>query len=182
MSLTRRGFAWAVVALLGIALAAALTWSATKLAAQRIGLSSEPLSVINGLAPTRARRPTRPKIAGSQGDGEPSRATSSANGTPTSGPAPPVGTSSAPSGALPAGALPASPSFPPSPPSPVAATGPPATAALPTNSSPAPTPQPSSPAVATATATRSANSGDHPDDSSAGPHGGSNRGHSGRDD
>jgi hypothetical protein len=43
-----------VIALLGIATAAALTWSVSRLAGQHIGLSSAPLSVIQGLAPPRA--------------------------------------------------------------------------------------------------------------------------------
>jgi hypothetical protein len=48
---TRRGIFWAMAALVGIVVAAALTWSASQLAGQRIGLASEPLSVTNGLAP-----------------------------------------------------------------------------------------------------------------------------------
>jgi hypothetical protein len=42
---------WIVAAALGIVLAAALTWSASQLAGQHIGLASAPLSVQNGLAP-----------------------------------------------------------------------------------------------------------------------------------
>jgi hypothetical protein len=42
---------WAAGALLGIAVTAALTWSVSQLSSQRIGLSSQPLSVIRGLAP-----------------------------------------------------------------------------------------------------------------------------------
>jgi len=53
MTLTRRGFLWAFAAMLGIAVTAALTWSVSRLAGQRIGLSSEPASVIHGLAPPR---------------------------------------------------------------------------------------------------------------------------------
>jgi len=60
------------VALLGIAVTAALTWSISQLAGQRIGLSSEPLSMIHGLAPphpegrpstTRGRLPSFPNTA-----------------------------------------------------------------------------------------------------------------------
>jgi hypothetical protein len=58
MTLTKRGLLWAVAAMLGIAITAALTWSVSLLAGQRIGLSSEPLSLIHGLAPP---RPTQPQ-------------------------------------------------------------------------------------------------------------------------
>jgi hypothetical protein len=51
MTITRRGAMWAAGALLGIAVTAALTWSVSQLSSQRIGLSSQPLSVIRGLAP-----------------------------------------------------------------------------------------------------------------------------------
>lgn len=49
--MTRRTVLWAALALLGIAASAALAWTASQLASQRIGLSSEPLSVAAGLAP-----------------------------------------------------------------------------------------------------------------------------------
>jgi hypothetical protein len=78
--ITRRGVLWAAGALLGIAVTAALTWSVSQLSSQRIGLSSQPLSVIRGLAPppnddraagalrsrtepAEARAPTRPSAA-----------------------------------------------------------------------------------------------------------------------
>ena len=51
MTVTRRGCAWALAALLGIAVTAGLTWSVSRLTTQRIGLSSQPSSVIRGLAP-----------------------------------------------------------------------------------------------------------------------------------
>ena len=51
MTVTRRGCAWALAALLGIAVTAGLTWSVSRLTTQRIGLSSQPPSVIRGLAP-----------------------------------------------------------------------------------------------------------------------------------
>lgn len=56
--MTRRGFLWSVAALLGIACAAAIAWSASLLAGQHIGLSSLPLSAAGGLAPP-ARTPAR---------------------------------------------------------------------------------------------------------------------------
>lgn len=49
--MTRRSILAAAVAVLGLALSAALAWSASQLAGQRIGLASEPLSVAQGLAP-----------------------------------------------------------------------------------------------------------------------------------
>jgi hypothetical protein len=49
--MTRRSILTAAVAVLGLALSAALAWSASQLAGQRIGLASEPLSVAQGLAP-----------------------------------------------------------------------------------------------------------------------------------
>jgi predicted ferric reductase len=54
MKFTRRGFVYALVALLGIAVTAALTWSVSQLAGQRIGLQAVPVSVIHGLAPSTA--------------------------------------------------------------------------------------------------------------------------------
>src|SRR5664279_4979415 len=49
--MTRRSLLTAAVAVLGLALSAALAWSASQLAGQRIGLASEPLAVTQGLAP-----------------------------------------------------------------------------------------------------------------------------------
>jgi len=46
-----RGALWAVLALLGIALAAGLTWSVMRLSGEHIGLASAPISVVRGLAP-----------------------------------------------------------------------------------------------------------------------------------
>ena len=60
MTVTRRGLLWAVAALLGIAVTAGLTWSVSRLAAEHIGLSSEPVSVIQGLAPPRTQPHPRP--------------------------------------------------------------------------------------------------------------------------
>jgi hypothetical protein len=42
---------WLLVAMMGIAVTAAIAWSASFLASQRIGLSSEPLAVAAELAP-----------------------------------------------------------------------------------------------------------------------------------
>ena len=60
MTVTRRGLLWAVAALLGIAVTASLTWSVSRLAAEHIGLSSEPVSVIQALAPPRTQPHPRP--------------------------------------------------------------------------------------------------------------------------
>jgi hypothetical protein len=75
MTITRRGIMWAAGALLGIAVTAALTWSVSQLSGQRIGLSSQPLSVIRALAPP----PIDDRAAGSLG----SRARSSEEPAPT---------------------------------------------------------------------------------------------------
>jgi hypothetical protein len=48
---TNRGLLWTAAAIGGIVLTAALAWSASLLAGQRIGLASEPVSVSAGLAP-----------------------------------------------------------------------------------------------------------------------------------
>lgn len=56
MIVTRRGTLWVLVALLGLAVTAALTRSVSQLAGQKIGLASEPVSVIHGLAPTQSTR------------------------------------------------------------------------------------------------------------------------------
>ena len=84
MALTRRRVLWAVAALLGIAVTAALTWSISQLTAQRIGLSSVPLSMIHGLAPPHPsgrETPTRPPLWSLPGPGAtsstPARAVSS---------------------------------------------------------------------------------------------------------
>ncbi|HEX5194368.1 MAG TPA: hypothetical protein VFW09_16335 [Solirubrobacteraceae bacterium] len=66
MSIARRTIAWAVVALLWIALAAALTLFVSRLAAQRIGLASEPLSMLGGLAPPSAGPAAKRGAAGAR--------------------------------------------------------------------------------------------------------------------
>lgn len=56
----RRTVLWIALAVLGIAMSAAIAWSASRLASQRIGLSSAPVSVTAGLAPPppAARQPS----------------------------------------------------------------------------------------------------------------------------
>lgn len=46
-----RAALWALLALLGIVLAAALTWTVMRLTGVHIGLASAPVSVVRGLAP-----------------------------------------------------------------------------------------------------------------------------------
>ena len=53
---TRSLLAWIAVALAGLALAAGVTYAATQLSSQRIGLSAEPPSAGEQLAPRRAAR------------------------------------------------------------------------------------------------------------------------------
>lgn len=69
--MTSRGIAWSITAVLGIACAAAVAWTAGQLAGQHIGLSSEPLAVAQGLAPTHeesrtVRRRNEHRLAGRQ--------------------------------------------------------------------------------------------------------------------
>ena len=52
--------AWIVAAVIGLALAAAITMAASQLSSQRIGLSGEPPSSVDGLAP-RARPGPAPR-------------------------------------------------------------------------------------------------------------------------
>ena len=53
MTTVRRAL-WVILALLGIALAASLTWAVTRLAGEHIGLAAAPISVVHGLAPSPA--------------------------------------------------------------------------------------------------------------------------------
>jgi hypothetical protein len=57
--MTRRSVMWAAAALLGIVATAAIAWTASQIAGQRIGISSEPLSVANHLAPAHKSRPPK---------------------------------------------------------------------------------------------------------------------------
>jgi hypothetical protein len=73
--MTHRAFGLSVAALLGIVLTAGLTWSISRLAAQHIGLASQPLYVVHGLAPPPGTRVDQPKPPptdrGGAGDREP---------------------------------------------------------------------------------------------------------------
>jgi len=59
MSGRRRTAAWVGIALVGLVLAAGLTSAAAQLSNQRVGLSSEPLTAGDALAPTPTPTPTR---------------------------------------------------------------------------------------------------------------------------
>ena len=61
--MNRRAIALAVLALLGVALTAALTWSIGRITGQHIGLASAPPSVIRGLAPSSPAPAERPERA-----------------------------------------------------------------------------------------------------------------------
>jgi hypothetical protein len=54
---TRTLMAWVAIGLLGLALAAGVTYAATQLSSQRIGLSAEPPSAGEELAPRHHRAP-----------------------------------------------------------------------------------------------------------------------------
>jgi hypothetical protein len=115
MTLTRRGLLWAVAAVLGIAMTAALTWSVSRLAAEHIGLSSEPVSVIQGLAPPRREAHAGPVASNEHSSTTPARRGS----TPTVAlpstpqPAAPATPSAAPAPQTQTPALPAAPPAPP---------------------------------------------------------------------
>ena len=98
--MTRKTLIWTSAALLGIVLTAALAWSASQLAGQRIGLSSEPLSALGSLAPPPPAGHTAPSgacaaaiIPRGQRNAHAARASDRDGLTP---PPPPVSTSSAP--------------------------------------------------------------------------------------
>ena len=61
--------ATAVAAVLGIAVSASLAWAASQLSGQRVGLSSEPLSVATGLSPP--THSTRPHAGSRRSDDHP---------------------------------------------------------------------------------------------------------------
>ena len=79
--MTRRSVATAVAAVLGIVVSAALAWTASQLAGQRVGLSSEPLSVATGLAPP--VHTAAPHIRPRRGDDRPARRAAPAGTTTT---------------------------------------------------------------------------------------------------
>jgi hypothetical protein len=124
----RQTIAWLAAALLGIAATAAIAWTASQLAVQHIGLSSEPLSVASGLAPAQpAGPPARPRH---RGESAPETATVTAPSTTTvTVPATPPATVMP---AAPPAAAPAAPVSSPPAPSATAATAP-ATNAPPSN-------------------------------------------------
>lgn len=57
--MSRRAAIWALGALLGIVVTAAITWATSRLTGQHIGLSSEPLSAGRSLAPSAPRHSTQ---------------------------------------------------------------------------------------------------------------------------
>jgi len=59
----RTVLAWIAVGLIGLALAAGVTYAATQLSSQRIGLSAEPASAGEELAPPHRAQRTRPATA-----------------------------------------------------------------------------------------------------------------------
>jgi hypothetical protein len=61
--ITRRAAAWIVAALLGLLLAATVTYAASRLSSQRIGLSGEPTSAGGELVPRAARGTTPPSTS-----------------------------------------------------------------------------------------------------------------------
>jgi hypothetical protein len=102
MSAPRRTVLVAVVAVLGIAIAAAITWGTSQLVRQRIGLASEPLTAGRRLlppAPTQAQ--STPAQVTRPATGNPTRGASSgaraAPTTSTARPSPPATTTAAPS-------------------------------------------------------------------------------------
>jgi len=107
MSAPRRTVVVAVAAVLGIALAAAITWSTSQLVRQRIGLASEPLTAGRRLlAPvTSTPAPRRPAPATRSSTTAPatgtSRRTRSVPATSTALPVAPPATTSASSSAPP---------------------------------------------------------------------------------
>ena len=94
-AVTRRAFLWAVAAVLGIVITAALTWSVSRLTRERIGLSAESPSVVGGLAPPRALPPGRKTRTPTKGapergpSADPGLAQTSAGGTYPTTPSPP---------------------------------------------------------------------------------------------
>ncbi len=115
MSARRRTLLVLVTALLGIVIAAAITWGTSQLVRQRIGLASEPLTVGRRLLPPAVRTPARStptsnprRTSSSTPTHAPARTTSS---TPTPAPsAPPVVTPEPTPEPVPSEAAPAEPS------------------------------------------------------------------------
>jgi hypothetical protein len=81
----RRTALWVAAGVLGIALAAAITWATSQLTSQHIGLSSEPISAARALAPSELERgPDQLKPSGSRSIRAPRRhiPNTSTNATP----------------------------------------------------------------------------------------------------
>jgi hypothetical protein len=114
--MNRHALLWVVAAAFGIALAAVITWSASQIAGQKIGLASAPLSVQHGLAPdTRSTRPVnRHQIARHPARRPAPAATAPPTATTPSAPAtaaaPAAGATSTATGAAPTPAVPSAPS------------------------------------------------------------------------
>lgn len=105
--MTRRALAWAVAALLGLAVTAAMTWSVSRLTREHIGLSAEPRTLLNGLAPPSALPPGRDTGAGASRTTATSppagrRPSTGAGSAPVSPTAPTVATPTPPPAPLPA--------------------------------------------------------------------------------
>jgi hypothetical protein len=103
--MTRRALLWTAAALLGIVLSAAVAWATSRLAAQRIGLSSEPLSVLSGLAPQRGNpgpRVTQTGHPDRRESGHPAGAAQSTTRSQVTLPSTRSGTTVAPAGSAPA--------------------------------------------------------------------------------
>jgi uncharacterized membrane protein YgcG len=115
-----RAILWTAAALMGIVVTAVLAWSGSQLAGQHIGLSSEPLSVATGLAPSRLEDIDRPAVsrrrpanvkAGATG---PPSARARSTAQPSVAPAVPRPAGVRPSGAVPPAATPTAPTVTPS--------------------------------------------------------------------
>jgi hypothetical protein len=60
--MSRQSALWILAGVLGIVLAAAITWATSQLAGQHIGLSSEPISAARALAPRSPERATSGRV------------------------------------------------------------------------------------------------------------------------
>jgi hypothetical protein len=89
MSATRRTLLIALVAVLGIVIAAAITWGTSQLVRQRIGLASEPLTAGTRLLPSAAGTRTAQPPSAATGTSTGSRSTGAPQATaPAPSPAP----------------------------------------------------------------------------------------------
>lgn len=85
--MSRHTTIWALAALLGIVLTAAITWGTSQLTSQRIGISSEPISAASGLAP-RQLEPRATRRTGRRPSKRTHTQTTSAPPAPAASPAP----------------------------------------------------------------------------------------------